>query len=534
VLAAGDINETACPNEGLAGYSANLPDCRAYEQVSPTDKEGGSGGVLPGALSLPDGSAITYPGEPFAHALPKTFHENPTFETYTSVRSSSGWSTVNGDTLRPEEAPVPLLPSYVPPSGAQVLEETPNGSRVFFLDEQHAPGITTDSTAAVGEPDLYEYDVPNGQLTDLTVDQSGHADVRGILGVGGEGSEEGSYVYYVADSVLTSIPNTKGEKATPGDCHLLEESVLGCNLYLTHHGETTFIAKLSPADDNLEDAQEPATIDWRSPAERSAEVSPNGRYVTFGSHEELTGQPVEPVKGPNERPTPEIFRYDAEARSLACVSCSPLNTPVPGAKNPQSSQTAINGAHRQQYMLNDGRVLFTTTAKLVPQDTNRQADVYEWETNTPHLISGGTSETSTSVFADASTTGSDIFFTTSQSLVPQDQDEITDLYDAREGGGFPQPPAAACAITTACLSPPATPPALIGASGSATFTGTEPPPLPTAIVPPPPPGPKPLTRAQKLTKALRACHAKRNKKNRAACETTARKQYGPKHQKHRS
>ena len=34
--------------------------------------------------------------------------------------------------------------------------------------------------------------------------------------------------------------------------------------------------------------------------------------------------------------------------------------------------------------------------------------------------------------ADASADGNDVFFTTSQSLVPRDQDEITDLYDARE------------------------------------------------------------------------------------------------------
>ena len=37
---------------------------------------------------------------------------------------------------------------------------------------------------------------------------------------------------------------------------------------------------------------------------------------------------------------------------------------------------------------------------------------------------------------------------------------------------------------------------------------------------------KPLTRAQKLAKALKQCR-KKNKKKRAACETEARKKYGP-------
>ncbi len=38
-LAAGDANEAACPNEGSSGFRAYLPDCRAYELVSPPFKD---------------------------------------------------------------------------------------------------------------------------------------------------------------------------------------------------------------------------------------------------------------------------------------------------------------------------------------------------------------------------------------------------------------------------------------------------------------------------------------------------------------
>jgi hypothetical protein len=40
--------------------------------------------------------------------------------------------------------------------------------------------------------------------------------------------------------------------------------------------------------------------------------------------------------------------------------------------------------------------------------------------------------------------------------------------------------------------------------------------------------PKALTNTQKLTKALKACHAKHNKRKRLSCEKQARKRYSHK------
>jgi hypothetical protein len=561
--------EAPCPNETLRAEnnSASLPDCRAYEQVSPAEKDGGSGGVLPfGSMhqenkrlpfrSVGDGSAITYPGEPFYEVKSKLFEAGEEFEQYSSSRSNGAWSTVTGNTLMPEAVPTPLLPAVAEGTGAKILEETPDGSKVFFLDEKHGPGITPDSNAAEGEPDLYEYTVPSpshptGELVDLTVDSNlkagepEHGDARGIVGVGGEGAEEGSYVYFVAGGLLSP-------GAAQGGCLVGEAGGAtgeGCNLYLRHDGSTTFVETLPPTDE--QGAGGIASVsDWPElPSSREAEVSPNGRYVAYGD-EALTG----PYAG-----VPEILRYDAGAAeshetSIVCLSCSPAGAAfAAGAVISKSALEQINGANRQRYVLNDGRVLFTTTATLVPQDINRQADVYEYEplgvgtcaesTSTGRsvfvpgergcvsMISAGESEASSSILSDASTNGSNIFFTTGESLAPEDGDEITDVYDAREDGGFPPPPAPACSTEADCRI--GTPPLLGGLAATSSSSGTEPPPPPLNLEAKPT-TPKPLTRAQKLAKALKQCRkelagkTKSRSKRRASCERTARSKYGAK------
>lgn len=54
------------------------------------------------------------------------------------------------------------------------------------------------------------------------------------------------------------------------------------------------------------------------------------------------------------------------------------------------------------------------------------------------LISSGKSPED-SDFLDASADGSDVFFSTAESLVAQDYG-LVDIYDARIGGGYPEPP----------------------------------------------------------------------------------------------
>jgi hypothetical protein len=88
-----------CPNEAFrSGSSANLPDCRAYELVSPAEKNGGGvdGGFVVAVEAAPgqaaaDGDAVTFASlTAFTETGPLSAELN---SQYLSVRGADGWST---------------------------------------------------------------------------------------------------------------------------------------------------------------------------------------------------------------------------------------------------------------------------------------------------------------------------------------------------------------------------------------------------------------------------------------------------------
>ncbi len=226
--------------------------------------------------------------------------------------------------------------------------------------------------------------------------------------------------------------------------------------------------------------------------------------------------------------------------------------------------------YQSRYLSDSGRVFFNSPEALVSADVNGKEDVYEYEREGiprgPHectsstatfsprsdgcvgLISSGTSD-SESAFLDASQAGGegeggtelqegggDVFFVTAAKLVPGVEAGF-DVYDAHEctsGSPCITPPQVEqevrCESSVSCRPSsysPATPGVV--ATGTSSGSGNL---LPEAKVlsskTSTPPKPKPLTRAQKLTKALAACRSKDKKKSkRVACEKRARRDYGP-------
>jgi hypothetical protein len=379
-----------------------------------------------------------------------------------------------------------------------------DGSRVFFTDGQK---LTPNSTAAgEGETDLYEFEVTSGsneplagKLTDLTVFARAH-EVREATDVVLGASEDGAYVYIGATGVLA-----QGGSEGVG------------NLYVLHNTGTAWTTTFVATFNYLGSFHD--------------RVSPDGRYLAFESAD-------------------GISLYDVSTGRVVCASCS--MTGEGGAEGesrlPPWTHIGISiAAYQSRYLSDNGRLFFDSSAALVPQDTNGQADVYEFEpqgvgscasSNETFneesggcigLISSGTSSEESS-FLDASEDGEDVFFVTKDRLVSQDYDNSVDIYDARvcsaaePCASAPVAPPA-CSTTDSCEPAPSLQPAIFGASGSATFSGAG------NIAPP---GAKPksakpksLTRAQKLSRALKACRKSKQKHTRTVCEARARKRYAP-------
>lgn len=463
-----------------------------------------------------------------------------------------------------------------------------DGKTIFFTDQAR---LTPGAGANVQRPDLYVCQVTESgcHLTDLTPSAKAgeSANVQGYTI--GE-SESGQTVYFVANGALGGAApgNCRKEEAESAKNSGEDPEALTasgqCTLFRSTFDEgsktwsTSQVARLS-----AEDERDWYTIHY---LELSSRVSPNGLWVAFMSDRSLTGYNTRDKI--SNRGAEEVYVYDAAAGKVRCASCNPTGSRPEGvfdkefsgegsgllidrplkwtlrwlaADVPLFTRLSVNQGYYQARYLNDqGRVYFNSAESLVPQDKNGKADVYQWEPRGVHcseesstyveasegcvgMISSGTSEKE-SALLDASETGDDVFFMTAAPLVASDADTNYDVYDAIVCGKEGRPE---------CLAPPvATPPACESATecrpGGKEVSGTGSAPSEGAssgdnvsaqhevlsskeektVTPP---KAKPPTRAQKLAKALKACHKVKNKKKRHACEASARKKYGSKAKK---
>lgn len=298
---------------------------------------------------------------------------------------------------------------------------------------------------------------------------------QGVLGA----SENLSYIYFVSREDLAAAA-TAGEE----------------NLYLDHDGTISFITTLSAQDTNDGNGAGGGAFAYlsdidQSPYKRSSRVSADGRRIVFQSNRSLTG--YDNTDQATDEADIEIYTFEVGGE-IVCISCNPSGARPAGKRllEPYTVgdtsrweagrefqaaawlNTAENSLYSPRVLLADGRIFFNSFDALVPQDTNGEQDVYEWEPSgiggcseassafSPRnrgcvsLISGGESAQK-SEFVDASASGRDVFFETTSSFVPQDPPGLIDIYDARELGGFPLPPGSTACEGEACQAPSAPP-----------------------------------------------------------------------------
>ena len=308
--------------------------------------------------------------------------------------------------LREAGGPTKLLPESVA-GGASFQTASADGSLAFF---------TRAGT-------LYRY-VAQAETSEPLA-----TGVQGVLGA----SENGSYLYY--------------------------ETAAGLFLWREGAGSTKIAAK-------------GAASDW-PPSTGTARVSPDGAHLAFLSAASLTG--YDNTDQSTGQPDDEVYLYQAPAGggggTLTCASCNPTGerplgpSTIPGAVANGEGPEATDSYEPRDLSEAGSRLFFDSSDALVPHDTNVEPDVYEWEAagagTCQHpagcisLISDGQSG-EPSEFIDASATGRDAFFLTADSLVGSDPGSY-DLYDAREGGGFPAPSPPIACEGDSCQSLPSPP-----------------------------------------------------------------------------
>jgi hypothetical protein len=433
-------------------------------------------------------------------------------------------------------------------SAAEFIAASSDGSKVLFSSEQR---LTDEATQGANNLYLYDLDLPVGhRLIDVSAGSGGGGpQLRKAIAF----SSDGSHVYFVAQGVLSSAPSTDaqgrgphGELVSSGAVAQIGED----NLYVfdTATHRTSFIATVPPSDSES----------WR--LDEPANVTPDGRFLVFTSKGRLTADDTR-TDG-----SEQVFDYDAETGQLVRISIGENGFNDDGNASTGSAQIVggtsgmgrLGPARVDPTMSNDGAYVFFMSpvaltrgglndvrigtgereGKVVPEYAE---NVYEYHEGNVYLISDGHDmnagssaacepSVSTTCLIGSDASGSNVFFTSADPLVPADTDpQQLNVYDARicepENGNpciqpAPQPPPPC--LGEACHGiPPAIPSALT--PGSASFNGAG------DLAPGPAPAVKlrSSTRAQKLAAALRACRKDRKKGRRARCEKQARKSYGP-------
>jgi hypothetical protein len=305
-------------------------------------------------------------------------------------------------------------------------------------------------------------------------------------------SPDGSHAFFSSTEALGGAEeNENGEEALVG-AH---------NLYAWDGTSARFVGRLDAADLTQQafgGSGEISLAAWTGAlvtgpgggrSRAPTRSTPGGGVFVFQSHARLTAYDNEGVG--------EIYRYNPAAATgerLLCVSCDPAGI-APSADALLADARGNGSAPVQSATMiasltdNGNEVFFQSFDRLLPEDANEVEDVYEWKAKGTGgctrpggclaLISSGQGEVPSFLYA-MSADGHDVFFHTTEKLVGIDVAGSPSIYDAREGGGIPEPAPPAPCQGDACQGVGALPPNLPNLAstggGEAGGEATSPPP----------------------------------------------------------
>jgi hypothetical protein len=206
----------SCPNAILrVGPSASLPDCRAFELVTPMVKGDNStiGGADGNPYGFPDGNHVFY-----GSILPMPGAQSGSLESALSTRTSSGWVTT----------------ALAPAAGrGEPIEIVGNGSAGNLVNTTTQAAFTSDFSAAFLElqfapdpldqdgnsGDAYRMDISSGAWSLAAIPETGAltSALEPSRNVGGDGtyivgiSNNADHVLFASMDQIPVAPNTLGD-----------------------------------------------------------------------------------------------------------------------------------------------------------------------------------------------------------------------------------------------------------------------------------------------------------------------------------
>ncbi|HEV7614614.1 MAG TPA: hypothetical protein VGO36_00105 [Solirubrobacterales bacterium] len=282
------------------------------------------------------------------------------------------------------------LPDCGPARSAALAAITPSGSSAFILSAEKLSDDDADES-----PDLYRYDSAGGALTLVSAVapgfEVGASDVSP--------SPDGSRVFFCASKT------TLGE----GGSSKLESAFFLAD----EHGVRALPLSCTG-------------VDW----------SADSRFALVSTSD--------PVAAADSDGLPDLYRYDADSGAFSEISVGPGTGNGPFAATLAGAYAGVGQTPTlpSRSASSSGEdIVFGSAERLLPEDRNEVADVYEWAHGAISLVSAGAVGDASAFPLGISPDGSKAFFKTSATLLARDRDGGgDDLYAATVGGGFPEPP----------------------------------------------------------------------------------------------